>query len=126
MPIKVVDASALGALAFGEPEAEIVAETLEYSTLAAPSLLWFEMASICRKKIASHPEIRQQLIAAFARARILPIQITVVDHEEIVLLAEKTGLTTYDATYLWVSAVLHGELITLDKQLKKAAAGLGF
>jgi len=29
MPIKALDASALGALAFGEPEAEAVAGTLE-------------------------------------------------------------------------------------------------
>ena len=39
MPTKIVDASALEALAFGEPEAEAVAETLEDATLAAPSLL---------------------------------------------------------------------------------------
>ena len=126
MPIKVVDASALGALAFGEPEAGIVADLLESATLVAPSLLWFEMASICRKKIASHPEIRHLLITAFSRARRLPIRITVVNHEEIVSLAEKTGLTTYDATYLWVSTALHGELVTLGRKLKNAAADLGF
>jgi len=42
MPVKVVDASALGALVFGEPGAEIVAKQLSRSTLAAPQLLWFE------------------------------------------------------------------------------------
>ncbi len=122
MPVKVVDASALGALAFGEPEAETVAETLEDATLAAPSLLWFEMASVCRKKIAAHPEIGQQLLAAFGRARRLPIRISFVDHEKIVALAEETGLTTYEASYLWLSSTLHGELVTLDKALKKAAS----
>jgi predicted nucleic acid-binding protein len=122
MPIKVVDASALGALAFGEPEANAVAEILEDATLAAPSLLWFEMASICRKKIVVHPEIRQQLLAAFGRARRLPIRISVVDHEKIVALAEETGLTTYDASYLWLTSTLHGELVTLDKALKKVAS----
>jgi predicted nucleic acid-binding protein len=121
MPIKVVDASALGALAFGEPEATAVAEALEDATLAAPSLLWFEMASICRKKIVAHPEIRQQLLAAFGRARRLPIGISEVDHEKIVVLAEETGLTTYDASYLWLTSTLHGELVTLDKELKKVA-----
>ncbi len=111
----------MGALAFGEPEATAVAEALEDATLAAPSLLWFEMASICRKKIVAHPEIRQQLLAAFGRARRLPIGISEVDHEKIVVLAEETGLTTYDASYLWLTSTLHGELVTLDKELKKVA-----
>ncbi len=122
MPIKVIDASALGALAFGEPDSVAVAETLKDATLAAPSLLWFEMASICRKKIVAHPEIGRQLLAAFGRARRLPIRISIVDHEKIVVLAEETGLTTYDASYLWLSVFLHGELVTLDKVLKKAAS----
>ncbi len=70
---------------------------------------------------AFHPEIRQQLLAAFRRARQLPIRISFVDHEKVVVLAEQTGLTTYDASYLWLSSALHGELVTLDKALKKAA-----
>jgi len=51
MPVKVVDASALGAVAFGEPEAEAVAALLSGSLLVAPLLLWFEFSSICLKKI---------------------------------------------------------------------------
>ena len=50
MPVKVVDASALGALVFGEPGTEIVAKQLSRSTLVAPQLLWLELASIALKK----------------------------------------------------------------------------
>jgi uncharacterized protein with PIN domain len=39
MAVKVVDASALAALLFGEPEAEAVAGRLGDARLAAPSLL---------------------------------------------------------------------------------------
>jgi uncharacterized protein with PIN domain len=39
MGVKVVDASALKALVFGEPEAETVAKQLSASTLVAPQLL---------------------------------------------------------------------------------------
>ncbi len=122
MTIKIVDASALGALVFGEPEAKAVAENLEDATLAAPSLLWFEMASICRKKTVAHPEMRQRLLAAFGRARRLPIRISEVGHEKMLALAEETGLTIYDASYLWLTLTLHGELVTLDKELKKVAS----
>ena len=60
MAVKVVDASAVAALLFGEPEADAVAAA--------------------------------------------------------------TGLTSYDASYLWVARRLGAELVTLDRQLEKAAA----
>ena len=44
--VKVVDASALPALLFAEPEAETIAECLEGARLAAPSLLDFELANV--------------------------------------------------------------------------------
>ena len=46
MTAKVVDASAAGALLFGEPDAALVASRLTNATLAAPGLLPFEMANI--------------------------------------------------------------------------------
>ncbi len=60
MPVRVVDASALGALVFGEPEAERIAATLKDSAIAAPSLIWFEMASICLRKINSHRQEKKK------------------------------------------------------------------
>lgn len=44
MAVKIVDASALGALVFGEPEAEAIVAQLSSSKLAAPRLLWFELS----------------------------------------------------------------------------------
>ena len=32
-----------------------------------------------------------------------------------------TGLTAYDASYLWLAKELGAELVTLDKALRKAA-----
>jgi len=122
MAIKIVDASALGALAFGEPDAEAVARKLENATLAAPSLLWFEMASICRKKLLAHPDARKTLLAAFGWARRLPIRLSPVDHDNAILIAEAAGLSTYDASYLWLAANLQGKLVTLDRKLMQASA----
>ena len=50
MPVKVVDASALGALVFAEPEAEDMAGALSTAKLIAPTLMPYELASICLKK----------------------------------------------------------------------------
>ena len=46
---------------------------------------------------------------------------TRVDLPEAVTLAERMGLTVYDASYLWLAQELQAELITLDKQLADAA-----
>lgn len=117
MGILVVDASALGALIFGEPQAEEMASRMEGGTLVAPTLLWFELASICLKKIKAHPGQKEKLLQALGLARRLTIQSIEVDQPEVVRLAWQTGLTTYDASYLWLVRRLRGELVTLDEGL---------
>lgn len=116
MPVKVIDASALGALVFGEPEAEAIAGELMGSTLAAPPLLRFELASICLKKMKKHPAQAEKLLTAFRLSKRLAIAIIEVAHPEVIQLARQTGLTTYDASYLWLAHQLNGQLVTLDKK----------
>ena len=122
MPVKVVDASALGALVFGEPEAETVAKRLFKATLVAPQLLWFELASIAFKKVARHPGLAEQIREAFQMASRLAIEILSVDHLEVIGLAAQARLTTYDASYLWLARETGAKLITLDKRLLKASS----
>jgi predicted nucleic acid-binding protein len=122
MPVKVVDASAMGALVFGEPEAEEVALQLENHILAAPSLLWFDLASICLKKIRTSPHQKDRLLEAFQLSHSLPVRILTVDYLKVISLAEDKQVTTYDASYLLLSQQLKSELVTLDRQLLSAAA----
>ncbi len=124
MPVRVVDASALGALVFGEPKAGDIARTLEDFPMAAPGLIWFELASICLRKMKAHPAQREQILRAFMMAGKLAIEIAEVDHWAVVSLAEETGLTTYDSSYLWLARHLKGELVTLDAKLQRAAKSL--
>ncbi|VVM05596.1 type II toxin-antitoxin system VapC family toxin [Methylacidimicrobium tartarophylax] len=120
--IKIVDASALAALVFGEPEAAAVATILEGARLAAPSLLGFELANVCLTKMRRHPEQREALRAAFPLAARLAVETVAVDHAAALDLAEATGLTAYDASYLWLARALGGELVTLDHKLAAATA----
>jgi predicted nucleic acid-binding protein len=122
MPVKVVDASALAALLFGEPEAEAVAEQLGDARLVAPALLDFELANVCLIKARRHPEQRPVLTAAFQLRGRLAVNAVAVDHDGALELAAATGLTAYDASYLWLARRLGAELVTLDKQLAKAEA----
>ncbi|MDA8048830.1 MAG: type II toxin-antitoxin system VapC family toxin [Rhodospirillales bacterium] len=120
--IKVVDASAFAALLFGEKEAEAVAASLEGARLAAPALLGFELANVCLTKMRSHPAQREALRAAFRLADRLAVEMIAVDHGAALDLAEVTGLTAYDASYLWLARTLGGELVTLDRKLAAAMA----
>ena len=120
MLVKVVDASAIGALLFGEPEGPNIASRLSGSRLAAPELLFFEVASVCLKKLKRYSAHRQSILTAFEMLRRLTIETVEVDHTEVVILAERDGLTAYDASYLWLARRLEAELVTLDQRLEEA------
>jgi len=119
MAVKIVDASALAALIFGEPEAEAVVRRLRNASLAAPALLWFETANVCLKKMKKYSDQKAALKKAFNLALNLPITILAVDHDAVLDLAEVKGITAYDAAYLWLAGHLKAELVTLDARLGK-------
>lgn len=122
MPVKIVDASAVAALLFGEPEAEVVAERLGEARLVAPALLGYELANICLIKSRRHPEQQPALTAAFRLRELLAVEEVAVDHDGALHLAATTGLTAYDASYLWLTRPLGADLVTLDQQLARADA----
>ena len=122
MRVKVVDASAIAALLFGEPEAEAISRRLGDARLVAPALLRFELANVCLIKARRHPDQEPELTAAFRLRDRLAVEEVAVDHDSALELAATTGLTAYDASYLWLAQKLGAELITLDKQLAKAEA----
>jgi predicted nucleic acid-binding protein len=122
MPVKVVDASAIAALLFDEPEAEIVADRLSGDRLAAPGLLLFELANVCLTKARRRPELRAALTKAFRLRHRLAVEIVEVDHDGALAFADAIGLTAYDASYLWLARELGAQLITLDRRLSDAAA----
>ena len=117
MADKVVDASALAALLFGEPEADSIAEQLNGDRLLAPVLLEFELANVCLMKARRHADRRTALFAAFQLRHRLAVELVNVDHDAVVALAASSGLTAYDVSYLWLARHRGAGLVTLDKQL---------
>jgi predicted nucleic acid-binding protein len=101
--------------------ADDVVERLGDGPMSAPWLVWFELANVCLNKIKRHPDQRESFIASFRRAEELGIKLVPVDHAGVIALAEQTGLTAYDASYLWVARHVNGPLVTLDDQLADAA-----
>jgi len=119
----VVDASAVGAIAFGEPEGHTLAAHLNGETLLAPTLIDYELASIAWKKARAHPASAAQIQAALDAACRLRIQRLPVPAVDLLRLARETKLTMYDAAYLWLARTRDAELVTLDRRLADAAGG---
>ena len=120
MPAKVADASVIGAITFGEPEAEKALSLLDNAELYEPSLLAYELASIARKKTLQHPEQADDIARALSLSLALDVTWLDVDQNEILRLALETGLTTYDASYLYLARTLGVPLVTFDEQLRRA------
>ncbi len=121
----VVDASALVALAFNEPKGEEVARALDGAAVYAPALLKFEMANAAGKKVRRQPDCARPILSALATALDPRGGITwmEVDHADAVLVSLATGLSAYDASYLWLAGTLGADLVTLDTDLANAIAG---
>ena len=123
----VVDASALAAIAFDEPAGVAVARRLDGATVFAPTLLKCEMANTAWKKARRQRSDAEKILRALAlflspRWGIVWREIDLVD---VVLIADATGLSAYDASYLWLAGSLGADLVTLDTRLAHASAALG-
>lgn len=120
MPAKVVDASALAALLFGEPEAQVVAEKLGDDSLLVPTLFQYEVANICWKKLRKYPEQREALLEAHSLLEQMEIEEADVSAPEVLLLADRENLTVYDTSYLWLAEKSGLDLVSLDGDLMAA------
>jgi len=118
----VVDASVLAAVAFGEPDGAGWSDRLDGSAVFAPSLLRYELCSVARKKCRQSPQQAAAIIAALALALEPQQGITWLDPDpaDVVLMANATGLTPYDASYLCLAGMLGADLLTADRTLASA------
>jgi predicted nucleic acid-binding protein len=48
----------------------------------------------------------------------MEVAVVEVDHGEVLGVAERSGLTAYDASYLWLARMMNCELVTLDTRLE--------
>ena len=122
----VVDASALAAVAFQEAEGEVVRDALHGAAVFAPEILKFELASVAWKKIRQHPARATDLLRALGA--VLESGSNLSWHDvrpvDVVLVASATGLSVYDASYLWLAGALGADLVTLDERLAAASGQL--
>jgi predicted nucleic acid-binding protein len=122
----VVDASAVIAIVRGEPEQADLERILTdrvraRSPLIAPANIWLEIAN---SLIRRHRLPSKQVLAAIQRIDSFGVVTVDVDRSLVVLtldLAERYGLTAYDAAYLALARTEDADLLTLDDDLALAA-----
>jgi len=121
MRAKVVDASVIASIAFGEARGNEAMALINDGELHAPELLDYELANIAWKKARSEPKLASEIVAALRVILRVAIRRLRIDAAEVAELALSSGLSAYDAAYLWAARELGAELITFDATLKKAA-----
>jgi predicted nucleic acid-binding protein len=119
MSATVVDASALAAVLFDEPEAEPILASIS-GVLLAPNLLVYELASVCTTKLSRHPAESQAILARYALFADLDIALTEPDWRTLPQLAIHWALSAYDAAYLQLALKERAPLVTLDARLAAA------
>lgn len=125
MPAKVVDASVLGSVLFEEPRAQEADDLIRDAALQAPQLLLYELTHIAQKKSLQYPEQREAFQRSLEAALSMDIRWREVDHIRVLGLALATGLSTYDASYLYLARFLGLPLVTFDRQLQAAISDPG-
>jgi predicted nucleic acid-binding protein len=120
----VVDASAFAAITFGEAEAAGLVARLDGADVFAPTLLKFELINTAWKKVRRQPAEAPAILKALTVALDDRWTITWRDvvPADVALVAFATGLTAYDASYLWLAGSLGADLVTLDTRLASAAS----
>jgi predicted nucleic acid-binding protein len=121
MPVKVADASVIAAWCFGEPRADEARAVLRDADLHAPLLLAYELTNIARKKAVAYPAKTEDLMNALKTALAIPIHWAEVDHPVVFRLSVNAGITSYDASYLYLARKLGAALVTFDEKLARAA-----
>jgi predicted nucleic acid-binding protein len=122
--ILVVDASAIAAVIYGEPEGSTIRAHVRGSTMIAPHLIDYELANVGLKKIRRAPEVAAQVLAMLDGLDVLAIRRLPAKTTEVAALAVKAGISAYDASYLWLAMTNDCELVTLDARLARVNAQL--
>ena len=120
MTARVVDASILGAIFFQEPRGGKALSLVSGHELYAPTLLPYELTSVARKKTLQYPEYGDSLAQALSIALSTDIRWVEVEHLGVLQLALEKGITTYDASYLYLASSLGVPLVSFDEDVRAA------
>jgi predicted nucleic acid-binding protein len=121
----VLDASALAAVIFDEPQGIPIEKELREGRLVAPSLIGYEIASVALKKMHDQPDHMEGILESLRAVEQSALELMTIPPISIARLSRQAGISAYDGSYLWLAVELAGTLVTLDQELIKSAERLG-
>ncbi len=120
-PKLVVDASVVAALVFLEQNRSDAASWLRGRALCAPHLLHAEIAGAGANQVRRRRQSPDAVLEMLSHFEAMEIDRYVVPPSGAFEIAQRYGLSTYDASYLWLAASLGAPLATFDARLGEAA-----
>lgn len=127
MSVIVLDASVAAKLCVREPDSDRASEVVRAAGdgLAAPDLLWAEVASVLWKRVRRGDLGADAAVEALELLMDLPVRIEPIDRyaASALRIALATGRSVYDGVYIAMAAAEGGVLVTADERLVNGLAG---
>lgn len=115
MLVRVVDATAVSAVLFGEPSADQIVEKLDDAVLVAPTVLEAHLCEICLQKMHDGEVSHERYLQAMSLLQVLELQIVKQDPAEIVRFAAENNISINEAYYQRLAYAFKAELVSLDE-----------
>ena len=121
----VIDASAILAVIVHEPERDRVVEVTTGHSLVGPGSIPWEIGNAFSSMLKQHRLGIEEAKRGLSIFQSIPIRYLAVDMENAVSIAHTHDVYAYDAYFLDCAARHAAPLLTLDRQLKRAADKIG-
>ena len=121
----VIDASAIIAVIANEPERDALIELTAGADLIAPPSIPWEIGNAFSAMLKRRRISLEQAVRAMEIYRTIPIRLVEVELEEALRFADRLNVYAYDAYLLRCAERYRAPLLSLDRGLLAAAAGLG-
>lgn len=115
MLIRVVDATAVSAVLFGEPAAEYIVEQLEDAVIIAPTVLESHLCEICLQKMDDSDGYDGHYLEALSLLQVMDLHYIKQDPSEIVRFAAERNITVSEAYYLRLVYAFDADLVSLNE-----------
>ena len=120
----VVDTSTIIAVIANEPEKEALVELTTGTDLIAPRSVHWEIGNAFSTMLRRKRIKVEQAIQAVKLCQQIPIRFVDVELEETLRIADALGIYAYDAYLIRCALKYRSPLISLDRNLVKAAKGM--
>ncbi len=120
----VIDTSALVAVIVGEPEKDQIVKLTSGHTLIGPGSIPWEVGNAFSAMLKQHRLTSQEAHKGIAVFQGIPVRYIRSDLANALSLAHQSNMYAYDAYFLDCAIRCNAPLLTLDKQLVKAARDL--